>query len=190
MIRDLCLRDASFIAANMRDQDLREIACLWKEWDTRALAACALQTAVPGMVWSLWYDGQPAAAYGFSRASAFDPDHWQAWAFGTDRFRRCVPAITRHLLDIRQIVERDCRRLQVITLENHDIAHGWIEALGATREGRLRAYGRGGEDFYVYAWVRKTSGHERCSKPGRLVASGHCYFDVFIWRLSLVFIQG
>ena len=138
----------------MRDQDLREIACLWKEWDTRALAACALQTAVPGMVWSLWYDGQPAVAYGFSQASAFDPDHWQAWAFGTDRFRRCVPAITRHLLEIREIVERDCRRLQVITLENHDIAHGWIEAMGATREGRLRAYGRGGEDFYVYAWVR------------------------------------
>jgi hypothetical protein len=42
----------------------------------------------------------------------------------------------------------------VITLENHDIAHGWIEAMGASREGRLRAYGRGGEDFYVYAWVR------------------------------------
>ncbi|POF29605.1 hypothetical protein [Roseibium marinum] len=154
MIKDLCVRDASFIAANMRVEDFREIACLWKDWNTRALGLCALETAIPGMVWSIWYDGQPAAAYGFSRASAFDPEHWQAWAFGTPRFRRCVPMMTRHITSLRPQIVRECRRLQVITLVDHDIAHGWIEALGAKREGRLRSYGRGGEDFYVYAWVR------------------------------------
>lgn len=148
------MRDASFIAANMRDEDFREIACLWKDWDTRALGVCALETAVPGMVWSVWYDGQPAAAYGFSRASAFDPEHWQAWAFGTDRFRRCVPLITRHLTDLRPVVERECRRLQVISHKDHDIAHRWIRTLGGKREGILRYYGRGGEDFCLYAWVR------------------------------------
>jgi hypothetical protein len=153
-IRALCVRDASYIAANMRRQDYREIACLWETWDSRMLGLCALETAVPGMVWSIHTGGQPAAAFGFSRASAFDPEHWQAWAFGTDRFRRCVPAITRHFRVLRPQIERDCRRLQVMTLKDHDIAHGWIEALGGQREGLLRCYGRGGEDFYVYAWVR------------------------------------
>lgn len=148
------MRDASFIAANMRRPDLREISCLWETWDTRALGLCALETAVPGMVWSVWYEGQPAAAFGFSRASAFDPEHWQAWAFGTDRFTRCVPLITRHILSLRVSIEQNCRRLQVISYAGHAGAHRWIEALGARREGRLGSYGRGGEDFYVYAWVR------------------------------------
>jgi len=113
-----------------------------------------METAVPGMVWSVWYDGQPATAFGFSRASVFDPEHWQAWAFGTDRFKRCVPLMTRHILTLRPQIERHCRRLQVISLTWHDIAHRWIEALGAKREGRLRAYGRGGEDFLIYAWTK------------------------------------
>lgn len=156
MIRKLTIRDASFIAANMRDEDHLEIACLWKRWDTRALGICALETAVSDMVWSAWHDGQPAAAYGFSHASAFDPDHWQAWAFGTDRFKRCVPQITRHLNRIRPIVERDCRRLQVISYRAHDLAHDWIESFGGRREGLLRSYGRGGEDFVVFSWIRET----------------------------------
>ncbi|MCV0428033.1 MAG: hypothetical protein K5905_21465 [Roseibium sp.] len=138
----------------MRSQDFREIACLWKEWDTRALGICAVETSVPDMVWSVWYNGQPAAAYGFSRASAFDPDHWQAWAFGTEWFKRCVPLITRHLNTLRPAIERDCRRLQVLTHKDHDIAHHWIETLGGQKEGVLRSFGRGGEDFFLYAWVK------------------------------------
>ena len=158
MIKDLCVRDASFIAANMRQADFEEIACLWKSWDTRALGVCAVETAVRGKVWSVWYDGQPAAAFGFSHASAFDPDHWQAWAFGTDRFRRCVPLITRHFNELRPTLERECRRLQVLTHKEHDIAHTWIEALGGRKEGLLRSYGRGGEDFLLYAWVGQSRG--------------------------------
>lgn len=115
----------------------------------------AVKTAVPGMAWVIYYDGQPAAAYGFSYASAFDPEHWQAWAFGTDRFKRCAPLITRHILSMRDLIERDCRRLQVITYTEHDIAHGWLEALGAEREGVLRSYGRNGENFFIYAWVKQ-----------------------------------
>lgn len=148
------MRDASYIAANMRAEDFSEISCLWKAWDTRVLGTCAVKTAVPGMAWSVWYEGEPAAAYGFSQAAAFDPDHWQAWAFGTERFRRCVPLINRHLKSIRSLIERDCRRLQVITHSEHDLSHRWIETLGGRQEGVLRSYGRGGEDFCVYAWVR------------------------------------
>lgn len=159
------MRDASFIAANMREQDHREIACLWQDWDTRALGICAMETAVPGMVWSIRYEGQPAAAYGFSRASAFDPEHWQVWAFGTDRFKRCVPLITRHITGLRPLIARECRRLQVITHVDHDLAHGWIEALGARKEGLLRSYGRGGEDFFLYAWVRPQGDAVEQSEP-------------------------
>ena len=154
-IRDLCVRDASYIAANMREHDFREIGCLWKDWSAVSCGMAAARASIPGWSWVVLYDGQPAACYGFSYAAPFDPEHWQAWAFGTDRFKRCVPLITKHLKSIRDLVEQHCRRLQVITYTEHDIAHGWIEALGAEREGLLRSYGRNGEDFYIYAWVRK-----------------------------------
>lgn len=149
------MRDASFIAANMRDADYREIGCLWKAWDTRALGRCALETAVDGMAWSIWDKGQPIAAYGLSHASPFDPEHWQAWAYGTDRFKRAVPLMTRHFDSIRDVIRASCRRLQVITHTEHDLSHRWLERLGAEREGVLRAYGRNGEDFAVYAWVNQ-----------------------------------
>ena len=138
----------------MRAEDFAEVGCLWKTWSTQALGRVAMETAVDGMVWSVWYEGQPAAAYGFSYAAPFDPDHWQAWAFGTKHFKRCVPMMTRHLQAIRPTVEKHCRRCQVVTYVNHDISHGWLEALGAEREGMLRSYGRNGENFYVYSWVR------------------------------------
>jgi len=154
VIRDLCVRDASYIAANMRAADLAEISCLWKHWDTRALAICAVEHSLPGMAWSVWLKGQPVAAYGFSYVSPFDPDHWQAWAFGTERLKRAVPAMTRHVNSLRDQIAAECRRLQVLTYKEHDISHRWLESLGAKREGVLRAYGRNGEDFVVYAWVR------------------------------------
>lgn len=138
----------------MRERDFAEIGCLWQEWDARSCGIVAAQASIPGLSWVVVYEGQPAAAYGFSYAAPFDPEHWQAWAFGTDRFRRCVPTITRHLLSIRPLLEKRCRRCQVVTHTEHDLSHQWLEALGAEREGLLRSYGRNGEDFYVYAWVR------------------------------------
>ncbi len=139
----------------MRPQDFSEIGCLWKQYDNRALGIVCVDNAVAGMAWSVWCDGQPVAAYGFSHAAAFDPDHWQAWAFGTTKFKRCVPIITRHIESIKDIIEAECRRLQVITSLDHDVSHRWLEGLGAEFEGVLRSYGRNGEDFAVYSWVRK-----------------------------------
>jgi RimJ/RimL family protein N-acetyltransferase len=159
VIKDLCVRDASYIAANMREADYREIACLWKHWDTRALGICAMETAVPGMAWSIWYRGEPIVAYGLSYAAAFDPDHWQIWAFGTNRFKRAVPMMTRHIQSIGDVIKAGCRRLQVITHTEHDISHRWLEGLGAQREGVMRSYGRNGEDFVLYSWVNRDGTH-------------------------------
>lgn len=153
------MRDASYIAANLRPEDAREIVCLWKDWDTRKLGYCAVETAVADMAWSAWYGGQPAVAFGFSHASAFDPDHWQAWAFGTGRFKRCVPTMTRYLQSVRSRIEKDCRRLQAITHTEHVSAHRWIEGFGGRQEGLLRCYGRNGEDFAIYAWTASHFGN-------------------------------
>ncbi|MEJ8474604.1 hypothetical protein [Roseibium algae] len=155
-IVELCIRDASYVAANMRAADFEEISCLWQEFDARALGIFAVEHSVPGFAWAIRdNEGQPVAAYGMSYAAPFDPEHWQAWAFGTDRFRRVVPLMTRHLQSIRDLIEANCRRLQVLTHLDHDLSHRWLSKCGAKREGVLHGYGRNGEAFAVYAWLRE-----------------------------------
>jgi RimJ/RimL family protein N-acetyltransferase len=155
VVHELCVRDACFIAANLRAADLQEIAPQWQAFDARTLGLCAVQYSIPGFAWSIRDgEGQPVAAYGFSQATPFDPEHWQAWAFGTDQFRRAVPLMTRHLLSVADVIRERCRRCQVITLVGHDLSHRWLRKLGARREGLLQSYGRNGEAFEVYAWTR------------------------------------
>lgn len=140
----------------MRDQDKAEIACQWAEWNSTHFAYVVMQTALPGLAWVVRRDDQPVAAFGFSVASYVDPDLWQAWAFGTKDFKRAVPEMTRFLHEQYSEIKEttSVRRVQAFTLTDHDVSHRWLKSLGAKHEGTLRAYGRGGEDFDVYAWVK------------------------------------
>ena len=153
-IADLTPLYATYVAACMRDHDREEIAPLWDAWDTRIVGLCSVECSVPGFAWAVLEAGQPIACYGLSYASAMDTGLWQAWAYGTPRFRRAVPLISRHMLSIRHEIARHCHRLQVISRSGHDIAHDWVQGLGARHEGTLRGYGRDGSDYELYAWTR------------------------------------
>lgn len=149
-------RDLSFIAANLREQDERELSCQWKDWHPANVAYVAHVSTPPDWQWVATLKGQPVAAFGCAQFSATDPDIWQAWGFGTDKMRRAIPAMTRHILgECRpRLLASSVRRLQVLTTTTHDLSHAWLSALGASYEGTLRAWGRNGEDFDIYAWVR------------------------------------
>lgn len=45
-------------------------------------------------------------------------------------------------------------RLECRSMDGHTEAQAWLECLGAHREGTLKAYGSGGEDFHCYVWRR------------------------------------
>lgn len=152
LVRPGSVRDVTFVAANMRDADKREIFCQRKDQDVQALAMTMVYVS-PIHCYAAFEGCSPVAAFG---ASEQHPNMWTAWAFGTRKLRRAIPAITRHIR--RHIVQAllycGANRVEVRSIADHDVAHRWLENLGAEREALLRGFGKGGEDFVLYAWRR------------------------------------
>ena len=153
MIRPATMRDITYIGANLREDDRRELKASCALDSYTAIAGLSLQVSGE-WAWCSWYKDQPIAAFGVAPGSFINPHVWSAWAFGTDRFKRAVPEITRFMLaQQKQIRQAGCRRLEVRSLCGHDIASKWLLAMGANHEGVLRKWGAGGEDFNLWAWT-------------------------------------
>jgi hypothetical protein len=148
------LRDIAFVTANLRPQDRREISASADLASTVEAAVIAYETS-QDWCWTAQIAGQPVAAFGIATTSPLTPHIRAAWAFGTKRFRRAVPAISRFAgtrwPDL--LAGNNVRRLEVRSLASHDIAHRWLTNLGARLEGDLSGYGTGGETFQLWAWT-------------------------------------
>jgi len=151
-IRPGTLRDVSFIAANMRDEDWREIHASGP-MDDRAEAGIMCHIASE-FSWTAWIKDDPVCAFGFARSGL--PWVWSAWAFGTDRMKRAVPAVTRFGRETasRLLLEAGARRCEIRSIADHDLAHRWLQGLGAHLECELPGYGRNGETFVLYSWLK------------------------------------
>jgi RimJ/RimL family protein N-acetyltransferase len=147
-IRPANLRDACFIAANMRDQDRREIDAVL-QFDSTAQIAAACLYASEDRAFIAYLNGDPVAAMGLT---PLHPGCLSGWAWGTKRMWRVIPAVTRFCrASWRKLQAEGFRRIEVHTIADHDISHQWLEKIGAKREGIARAYGRNGEDYVTYA---------------------------------------
>lgn len=147
-IRPATLRDMTFVSANMRDQDRREIKAVIEESDTAI--GYMLFASSPGLAWCGFLDDQPVAAFGVSRLYA---GLGGGWAYLTPRGVRIVPAITRFMLRQvkRQLIAEGFRRIEVRTAIDHDLSHRWLERMGFAKEGMAVDYGTDGLDFVTYA---------------------------------------
>jgi hypothetical protein len=148
------LRDIAFVTANLRPEDRREIRASADLASTVEAAVIAHETS-KGWSWTAQIAGQPVAAFGTAETSVLTPHIRTAWAFGTRRFRRAVPAISRFARTVwsDRLAGEGVRRLEVRSLAGHDIAHRWLASLGGRLEGELMHYGTGGETFQLWAWT-------------------------------------
>lgn len=139
------------IAYNLRQADREELAATCWRLDSALLArtadACRL-----GFV-AAADDGTPVAAFGATEAW---PGVWQVGMFATARWPEVALAATRHARRVLMPAVRDtgAHRAHAFSLATHTEAHRWLEWLGASRETTLRGWGRGGEDFILFAWWR------------------------------------
>lgn len=148
-------RDITIVAANMRDWDRREFEASAVH---RNLTDAALICHYGSAPWAgiALLDGEPVAAFG-AFGSPMLPQLRMAWAFGTSRFRRAVPAISREVESWKPLLMAEgVHRIEARSLVGHDLAGVWMTGLGAQREAVLRHYGVGGEDFELWAWTAET----------------------------------
>lgn len=145
-IKPATLASVSWIAANMRAQDRREIAAVRDLSDMRPLAWAACVSAVALVA---YIGDEPVTAFG---ASEITDGVVAGWAFGTDRMVRTIPVVTRYCLSHVKpaLIEAGYRRLEVRTAVDHDVSHKWLKRLGFRPEGVCWGYGRG-LDFVMYA---------------------------------------
>jgi hypothetical protein len=152
VIAPLTLYDAAYVAARMRAADRDEIAAMRFDFDHEMVAReCML---APGFSWAIGRD-RPIAAIG---AVPMCPGVWTAFMFATDRWMEIALAATRHVRRtmIPALMNVGAHRVECRSIEDHLVAHRWLEALGAVREGIERGRARDGRDFWVYVWSRQS----------------------------------
>lgn len=142
--------DLLYVADNMREWDRREVFAT--RWDDDASGLC--DAIIAGGEFG-WVAGQdlPVAAFG---AIPTWQGNWQVWMFATDRWPEVALGVTRFIkkVMIPALEESGCHRAECRSMEGHDVAHRWLESLGADKESELPHYGRNGETFYLYRWTR------------------------------------
>lgn len=138
----------------MREADRREIMCQ-REPERSDHLACEAWFSSPLHRYVARLGDAPVAAFG---AAELRPGRkiWSAWAFGTDHMRAAIPAITRTIMRTitPDLLNRGAQRVQIYTIEDHDLSHRWLESMGCVREAVIPHWGKNGEAFVLYAWRR------------------------------------
>lgn len=138
-----------WITSRMRAADKEEIYAT--RWDScpKSLATDAL--LFPDMTWIASDGNEPVAAGG---AAPLHRGVWSMWMFATDKWSSVALGATKHAkrVLIPQLKRLGAHRLECKSHYRHDVAHKWLEMLGATKESTLVGYGKNREDFVMFAW--------------------------------------
>ena len=107
-----------------------------------------------------WHEGEPVSALGFF---PMWPGVTSVWAFGSPRWPFVVGAMTRHVIYelVPELLRRGVHRAECRSLSERQDSKRWLLALGARPECTLKEFGRQREDFTLYAWSDRDTGHRR-----------------------------
>jgi hypothetical protein len=145
------LRDLTYVAAHMCDEDRAEVACQLDDASALAVATASFRD----FAFCVELDGNPEAALG---CGCVRSGYWVAWSWGTRRAWRCWPEMIGFIRGWLQpsVYDMGAYRVEARALLSHERAHRFLERIGGQRRCELRAFGRGGEDFVLYDWTRET----------------------------------
>ncbi len=152
MIAPLTIDQALYVARRMREVDFAEVMAT--RWDDDPDRFAVDSFRLPGVAWAATTAvGEPAAIGG---VALHTPGVGTAWLVTTEAFPQVALSVTRH---VRQVVDRllagELRRIHAWSAAFHVEAHRWMERVGMRREAVLRALGKDGEDFFMYAITRE-----------------------------------
>lgn len=148
-----CLRDASYVVANMRPVDEEEILCQLPEGTKRHEFAYALIMAGESFV--AYRDDLPVMLIGTTPMNVACSS---IWAMGTKHTNRVLHAVTRFMLTehLPSLIERGVITMEARSHVNHAPAHRWMRSTGAVVNGEPFVYGRDGEKFLTFQWHKQS----------------------------------
>ena len=144
------IRDASYIMANLRPLDLREVRCQIPDSVTMVEMSYAMLHSGDSFIAS--YRGKPVVFFG---TSAMNVACAMVWAVGTKNAPRVIPAVTRFMIHehIPNLIDRGFLTLEARSYFEHVEAHRWMLSAGAHKSGAPFYYGKDRELFQLFRWT-------------------------------------
>lgn len=144
------LRDLSYIASRLRPEDKAEVDAQFDDWTPEWLAAVSLREHA----YIAELQGNPEAAFGAGIVG--HAGLWVAWSWMSPKGWRAVPRITEFVraVMVPDIYVKGGQRVEARALKTNLSARRWLRKMGATERCELPCYGRHGEAFVLYDWIR------------------------------------
>ena len=162
IVRDFTADDIFQIVLAARERDLAELlAVSWASdpldlADETATFFLSFRDAYPdrcNVKVACTPKGQPFAVFGWARVR---PATASLVLFATPEISRFRKAFLRNALSEwgPVLANSGIIRVECQTLEGYKEIHGWLEILGLRREATMLNYGKQGEVFVTFSWVR------------------------------------
>ena len=142
------------VAERMRTSDYREFSAL-AHADSRAALTDVLVAAYAGHPSGICaYAGDEPVAVGAMVEGR--PNVITLMFFAADDFPKIALPLTRFIT--KNLFEKyranGVHRIECVSIEGYEEAHRWIRLLGLRHEAVFPGYGKGGEAFFQFSWVK------------------------------------
>lgn len=155
-VEDPSAAHVRYVADRMRDKDVEEFLPLSFATNRAELADLMVEKYGASVYAYCFSDGDEPVAVGAMVEAR--PNVITLMFFATDAFPKLALQIARFA---RQRLFPNYRaagvhRIECVSIDGYEAAHRWIEILGLKREGGpMRGFGKGGETFHQFAWVKE-----------------------------------
>lgn len=151
-------QDVEHVAWRMRPNDLREFMATSHADSHPALVAdlkSRVGTGGRDDILAMFAD-EPAEPVAIAGTPILRPNVVSLLFFATPRFSEIGLGATRFIKQnlFPALRSAGCHRFEAASIDGNDEAHAWMRVLGLRREATARGFGRCGETFHWYSWVR------------------------------------
>ena len=155
-ISPLTLRDLTYVLANLREVDWRELKAMLPVGTKRADLPEFIYPTINGPAFCVYNNDQPIAVFGATQTQI--PTLYTGYAYGTNKFRRAAHAIGHFTFNIlSHMLVNDCHalRLEIRALADHKESNEWLVRAGFNKDCECECFGTSGETFIQYSVTAK-----------------------------------
>ena len=148
-------KDIARVAFAMRDRDVTEFAAVLPADERPELAGILVSRYAgrPDVLAACARDGSPVC---IGCVVEVHPNVVSLGFFATDEWPRIALPLSRWIKRelFPRLREAGVHRIQALSMAGYDEAHRWLALLGLRREAEHPGFGKHGETFVTFSWVR------------------------------------
>jgi len=140
-----------YVLENLREKSKEDI---FGATDDDAYGIANYLVWADGFKWVFYHDAYPAALLG---ATKMHDGVWNLFGMGTDDWQkvwRLVTLVAKRDM-MQAVLDAGAHRAQCMSPASHEDTHKWLRFLGATHEAEMPKWGKNGEDYIMFSWLKE-----------------------------------